>query len=122
MITLTTPPSVNSVLGGASPISYNKLVISHVGIDVINQKIVADIQISPTANPDMQPIPGTLSIHIITAKLTIAVQQLDFYRQVTLTSPQLNSVLTTIIQPAQNTLESGLITLGVIAGVQTTGV
>jgi hypothetical protein len=51
----------------------------------------------------------------------VEVAQLDFYRQVQLNVGQVNSV-NTIITNAQNALEAGLVSLGVIAGAQTTGV
>jgi hypothetical protein len=77
--------------------------------------------ISSSANPDMQSVNGSMTINCVTAKLTIAVPQLDFYRQVTLTGPQNTFVTDNVIRASQNTLESGLVTLGVVAGVQTTG-
>lgn len=122
MITLTTPPSVNSVLGGNAPISYDRFALSFITYDTVNMRVDAQIRITSSANPDMQPVIGNMSINTATAKLTIAVQQLDFYRQVTLTGPQNTFVQDNVIRVAQNTLEAGLISLGVTAGVQAPGV
>lgn len=122
MITLTTPPSVNSVLGGNAPISYDRFALSSITYDTLNMQVTAQIRITSSANPDMQPVTGNLTINTATAKLTIAVQQLDFYRQVTLTGPQNTFVQDNVIRASQNILESGLITLGVTAGVQAPGV
>ena len=122
MITLTTPPSVNSVLGGNAPINYDRFALSSISYDTVSMQVNALIRITSSANPDMQPVTGNLTINTVTAKLTIAVPQLDFYRQVTLTGPQNTIVQDNVIRASQNTLESGLITLGVTAGVQAPGV
>lgn len=121
MITLTTPAQVNSVLGGNAPISYDKFVLSSITYDTVNKVVSARITISSSANPDMQAVDGSMTINCATAKLTIQVQQLDFYRQVVLTGPQNTFVTDNVIRASQNTLESGLVTLGVVAGTQSTG-
>jgi len=120
MITLTTPPEVNTVLGGNTPASYNKFVLSNINFDTVAKVVQATVRISSTALPDMAPIQGTLNINCATAVLTIEAQQLDYYRRVVLTGPQNTSVQTQITN-AQNALESGLVTLGLVAGVQAPG-
>lgn len=120
MITLTTPPQINSVLGGNAPINYNKLVIGPFTFEPATQEVNGNVRITSTTNPDMAAITGTLRIIVATAKLEIAVPQLDFLRRVTLTGPQ-NTAVQNIVRNAQDALESGLVTLGVIAGTQQTG-
>lgn len=120
MITLTTPASINSVLGGNSPVAYPKLVLVPMNLDPINRTISATVRITSTTNPDMQPIMGTLNINAVSGLLEIGVPQLDFLRRVSLNASQKTAV-ETIINNAQNAMESGLITLGVIAGTQSTG-
>lgn len=120
MITLTTPPEINSVLGANAPIPYDKLVVGPFTLDSITLTVNGALRLTSTANPEMQPITGTLTITTATARLEIAVSQLDFYRRVVLTGPQ-NTAVMDIIRNAQNALESGLITLSVIAGVQSVG-
>lgn len=120
MITLTTPPTVNSILGGNAPISYNKFVLSNISYDTVNMQISAQIRLTSTSESSMQPVTGTLRINTQTAVLTIEVQQLDFYRQIVLTGPQ-NSAVQGFITSTQNSLESGLVSLGVIAGIQAAG-
>ena len=121
MITLTTPAQINSVLGGNAPISYNKLVISPFRFDPINKRVDASVQVLSTANPEMQNLDGNLSIDYNTGVLIVSVAQIDFYRRVVLTAGQM-AAINTVVQNAQNALESGLVTLGVIAGTQSTGV
>ena len=122
MITLTTPPQINSVLGGSAPIGYNHLVVAPFTLDPFNLQsgVRGTIRLTSSASPQMQPITGTLTINASSGILTIEVSQLDFYRQVQLSGPQITAVLA-IITNAQNALEAGLVTLGVIAGVQSTG-
>ena len=121
MITLTTPSEVLSVLGGTTRIAYNKFVIAPMNIDPVNKKIDAQVSLTSTAAPEMQPIQGSLRIDLVSGLLTIAVSQLDFYRQVTLTAGQ-KTAIQNVIDAAQNSLESGLVTLGIIAGTQSAGV
>ena len=116
MITLTTPAQVNSVLGGNSPVSYDKLVVGPFTFDPIGMVVNAKLRLTSTASA----IGGTLTITTGTAVLEIAVERLDFYRRVVLTGPQ-NDAVMTIIRNAQNALESGLVSLGVVAGTQSTG-
>jgi hypothetical protein len=120
MITLTNAPVVKSVLGGSATVSYNKLVLSAINYDSVNMLINATVRLTSTAEPSMQPVAGTLKINTQTAVLTIEVQQLDFYRQIVLTGPQ-NTSVQSIITNAQNSLEAGLISVGVVAGTQAPG-
>ncbi len=120
MITLTTPSEVKSVLGGSSTIAYDKFVLSKITYDTVNMTLNATVRITSTVAPDMQPITGNLSANVATAKLEIQVDQLDFYRRISLTGPQ-NTAIENQIRGAQNSSESGLITLALIAGTQATG-
>lgn len=121
MITLTTPPQINSILGGSAPVAYNKLVLGPFTMDGVTQTITGTLRLTSTGSPTMQPIIGTLRISVPSATVVVEVAQLDFYRQITTTSPQNTSVLN-IIEAAQAGLENGLISLGVIAGTRTAGV
>lgn len=104
----------------SSPVAYNKLVVGPFSLDPIAMTITGQLRLTSTGSPDMQPIAGTLTATNATAKLEIAVPQLDFYRRVTLTGPQ-NTAVQNIIRNAQDALESGLISLGVISGTQSLG-
>lgn len=120
MITLTSPEQINSVLGGNVPVSYDKLVIKPFTFDASLMTVRGTLALSSTAEPEMQEITGRLEIDTASARLEIAVQQLDFYRRVALTGPQ-NDAVMTIIRDAQNSLEDGLVSLGVIDGTQAPG-
>lgn len=120
MITLTTPASINSVLGGNVPVAYNHLVISPVTHDPMALTITGTIRMTSTTAPDMQPITGSLNVNASTGKLDVSVPQLDFYRRITMDAPTIQ-VVRDMINAAQNAVEAGLVGMGVIAGTQTTG-
>jgi hypothetical protein len=120
MITLTDPALVKAVLGGTATVGYDKFVLNQITYDTVAQSITSQIRITSTAQPEMQAINGRLTITCATARLEIQVDSLDFYRRIALTGPQ-NTSVQNQIRDAQNALESGLITLAVVAGVQTTG-
>lgn len=121
MITLTTAHQINSVLGGSAPIAYNKLVISPFQLDPVNSAVNGTLRLTSTSNPDMQAITGSLTINTASGVLVIQVEQLDFYRRIVLTTGQRTTV-NNIIANAQNALEAGLVSLGVVAGTQAAGV
>lgn len=120
MITLTTPAQINSVLGGNAPVGYNHLVLAPFSMDPMALTVTGSLRLTSTASPDMQAITGNLRINASSGELVVEVQQLDFYRRIQLSAGQITSVRN-IISNAQNALESGLVSLGVIAGTQSTG-
>lgn len=120
MIALTTPAQINSILGGSAPVAYDHLVISPLTHDPMALTISGTIRLTSTANPDMQPITGRLNVNNSAGTLEVEVQQIDFYRRIRLSGPQITAV-NTLISNAQNAVEQGLINMGVIAGVQSTG-
>lgn len=119
MITLTAPPTVNTVLGGVALVSYDKLVITPFVLDPVTGTVTGSVRMTSTANSAMQPLTGTL--RIASGVLTVEISQVDFFRQIQLSVGQINSV-NAIITNAQNALEAGLVSLGVVAGTQTTGI
>lgn len=120
MITLTTPAQINSVLGGNAPVGYDRLVLAPFSFDPVTLAVSGTVRLTSTAAPQMQPITGALRINASSGELVIEVAQLDFYRRVQLSGPQITAVLN-IIANAQNALEAGLVSLGVVAGVQSPG-
>ena len=120
MITLTTPAQINSVLGGNSPVGYDHLVLTPFSMDPMGLTVSGSLRLTSTASPDMQAIMGSLRINASSGELVVEVQQLDFYRRIQLSAGQITSVRS-IISNAQNALESGLVSLGVISGTQSTG-
>ena len=122
MITLTTAPSINTVLGGNTPVSYNKLVIGPFTMDGVTQTISASLRLTSTAAPTSTPILGSLSINIPGGnEFLLQVPQLDIVRRVVLTSPQATAIIGQI-ETAQAALENGVISLGVVAGTRSSGV
>ncbi len=120
MITLTSPSEVKSVLGGTGTVAYDKFVLAQINYDTVAMTLNATVRITSTGTPDMQPIQGRLQASLATGKLEIQVDQLDFYRRLSLTGPQ-STALEAQIRGSQDALESGLISLALIAGVQAAG-
>ena len=119
MITLTTPPQVRTVLGGASTTEYDRFVLSQIVYDPPAGTINGLVKITSSADPTMNPILGRFKI--AGAILEIEVEQLGVYRRVSLDT-NAQSEVAGYISSAQDTLETGMVSLGVIAGVQATGV
>jgi hypothetical protein len=120
MITLTSPAQINSVLGGSAPVAYDHLIISPITLDPMSLTISGTIRMTSTAAPDMQPITGRLNVNASSGVLEIEVAQLDFYRRIMMSAGQITAVRT-MINNAQNAVEAGLVSMGVIAGTQSTG-
>ncbi len=120
MITLTTPPEVLAVLGGTTKVAYEKMVLTSIAFNTPGLSSNCTFTLTSTSAPEMQPIKGNLQIDTGTARLTLECESLNFFRKVALTGPQ-NSAMQTIIRDAQDAIESGLVSLGLIDGTQQTG-
>lgn len=120
MITLTTAPEIFSVLGGSTKVAYEKMVLSPFSLDPVNQSISGTVRLTSKLSTDMPAITGSFRISVLASELVVEVQQLDFYRRIVLDGAQKNAVLT-IIANAQNAIEAGLVSLGVVAGTQSGG-
>ena len=118
MITLTIPVPVKIKLGANDSVNYDKMVLDNIEISTTGLTINAIVVITSTAVPTKPPITGALSIQ--GGFLQIQVERLDFYERIQLTNPQITAI-TTIIRNAQNGLEVGLGSLGVVSGAQSTG-
>lgn len=120
MITLTTPAQINSVLGGNAPVGYNRTVLAPIVMDPVARKITGTLRLTSSTVPDMPVITGSMTIDLGPGSLEVRVEQLDFYRKLQLSGPQITTVQGWI-NTAQNNIEAGLIAVGVIAGTQSTG-
>jgi len=118
MITLTLPVPISTVLGADTKINYDTLVICPITYDLINLTISATIKLTSSGNIAMKPIYGSVTANLINFKLDLDVPRMDFSRSINLSAPQI-SAIKTLLTNSQNAIESGLIDLGVIAGVQT---
>jgi hypothetical protein len=121
MITMTTPEVINTVLGGNVPVNYDKIVLSPINFDPVNQLIAANVRMSSTASPNQQTITGTLTVKTLTSELILEVPQISFYRRMLLNTGQ-NTAISNQIETAQAQVENGVITLGVVAGTRSGGV
>jgi hypothetical protein len=120
MITLTTPSQINSILGGNAPVSYDKLVVSPMNFNPVDQTIVGQIRLTSTADPAMDAVTGSLRVDVSKSELLIDVPQVDFRRRIVLSAGQKTSVLS-MIESAQASVENGLVALAVISGTRSAG-
>lgn len=121
MITLTTVPQVQSVLGGNTPIGYDKLVIGDVRHDIIGKVITAQIRLTSTANTQMEALPGTLIIKHASSEAILTIDHPAFRRRLLLSSPQVTAVQANL-DDCQADLENAVISLGIVAGTRSAGV
>ena len=123
MIIITNPPTVTKKLGSVAPedlVACDKLVVSPVSLNVVDQTIAGTLRITSSTIPIVQPITGNLQVNVPAATLRIEIPQLDFYRTVTLDSAS-NTAVLKIISDAQDAIENGLVAMGLIAGTQSAG-
>lgn len=120
MIALTTPHAVNSVLGGDTPINYDHVVLSPITFNPIARTVTATVRLTSTVSPNMDVVTGSLTVDLGPGILVFKVEQLDILRRMQLSGAQITAVQN-ILNSAQNQIESGLISVGVVAGTQSTG-
>lgn len=119
-ITLTTPAQINSVLGGNVLIDYDHVVLAPVTTNATTNTVVATVRLTSSTAPDMDVISGSLNINAGSGVLVFTVPQLDMVRKMQLSAGQITAVLN-IISDTQDALESGLISIAVVDGIQSTG-
>ena len=119
MITLTNPIQVPTVLGSATKTSYDKLVMSMINYDVPAKVITGQCLLTATGNPAAMPIQGTFNIPSA-GTLTISIPSLSFYASAILSAPQ-TAAVQGWITAGQNSIEAGLLAIGLASGVQANG-
>jgi hypothetical protein len=121
MITLTNPAKVSTVLGSAALTNYDRLDLLTIVMDVANKSISGQCQLVSSGTPTATPIIGSYSIPTTgSAQLAISIPNIPFFATLPLTSAQ-QATVQNWVQTTQNTIESGLVAVGVVAGVQSTG-
>lgn len=122
MITLTTPISVPNRLGSNSTTAYDKLRIVSINSDAVSMSINAQVQLLVSANPSQPIISGSLMIVATGGSpvCTIQVPTLNFYAGVALSGAQVTTIQSWITT-LENNIESGLISIVLVAGTQATG-
>lgn len=119
-ITLTTAPQINTILGGNTLVSYDHVVLSPINFNQESNVINAGVRLTSSSDPNMDVIQGRLLIDTSAGTLTFTVEQLDMVRKMNLSAGQITAA-NLIKSDAADALESGLISLGVVAGTQSTG-
>jgi hypothetical protein len=121
MITLATPSTVPTTLGGTGKTNYDRLDITTLMFDVVNKTVSGQCQLLSSADPQAAPISGSYNIPTTgTAPLNVAIPSLGFFASLTPTTAQ-QATVQSWIQAAQTQVEAGLVALAVVAGVQSPG-
>ena len=120
MITLTTPHALRVVLGGATTVGYDKMVVDSVQHNPVQRSIRSQIRLTATTDPDMPPVQGRCDIDLPTAKLLFEIDQLDIRIVSPLTAGQVTAAQGWI-DDSQKSLEDGLISIGAIDGTRSAG-
>jgi hypothetical protein len=123
MITLTTSKAVPIVLGGSATVNYDKLVVTSIGYDTISKTISGNCKVVCTLDAAQTPYLGTYTIfpQASPATISISIPSFPFNRTVNLTAGQITAVLGWF-DTVQAQIEGGFITVGEVAGTQSTGV
>lgn len=121
MITLDIPVVVNKTLGGNDPVSFDKLVAVKTEAFPVTAQINAQIRLTASADPTMDPFMGSVKIDAASGTMLFEIPQLDFKRRIAMSAAQ-RSAATAFIASKQDGVESTFITLGAVAGVQSAGV
>ncbi len=119
-ITLTTPPSLNNTLGGSTSVSYDHVVMSPLSFDAVNKTISGTARITASASPKADVVTGTLRIDISKNILVFNIEQLDLIHKSELSPAQIIAVQG-MLDDAQASIEAGLVSIGVIDGIQSVG-
>jgi len=113
---------VPTTLGSSATVGYNKLRIVSINADPFSMTINAQVQLMVSSIPAQPMIFGTLSIVATgaTPGCTLQIPNLNFNASVSLAGANLSAVAGWITG-LQNNIESGLITIAEVAGVQSAG-
>ncbi len=122
MITLTTVPLVQSVLGGNAPVGYDKFVVQAVRYEVVDKTITATLRLTSTGSPNMEALTGSLVIrHGAQDAVLSFTSGVLFTRRIALTAGQRTAVQT-LLDDAQADIENGVISLGLVEGTRANGI
>ena len=119
-ITLTTPPSLNNILGGNNLVEYDHVVLSPLTFSPTDLTVAGTVRLTSSVNTDADVVTGTVTINASTGTVTFIIANLDIHHKTTLSAAQITAV-TGYISSAQDSIEAGLVTIGVVAGTQSTG-
>ena len=119
MITLSTPPQVKTVLGGAGSVSYDKFVLTQIVYDTSLRTINGLGKLSSSTNTDVPVLDARYKF--AGPILEIDVERLNFLARVKMDAAA-QAIVQEYITNAQNAIEQGMIALGALAGTQKNGI
>jgi hypothetical protein len=120
MIRLTNPISVVLALGGNTSAQYNLTVLAPLTADVVARTCSGTVRITSEANPEMQPVLGQLVISTNAGTVQLRIDKFDYDRTLPLDAGQVTYVRNAMAT-FQQAMESGLVSIGLIAGAAVAG-
>jgi hypothetical protein len=120
VITLTNPIPVVLALGGNTNALYNITVLAPLTADVVRQTCAGTVRITSSANPEMQPVLGSLVIDTNAATVQLRIDKFDYDRTITLNASGITYVRNAMAT-FQQALETGLVNIGMVTGVASAG-
>lgn len=120
MITLTLAETVKTQIGGSGTVSYERVVLSPITFDPVERTIKGRVRLISTSLAAAEVVFGAFEILLGPGVLTFRMDQKGVARRVELSGAQITAAQN-ILNDAQNALESGFISLGVIPGTQSAG-
>lgn len=117
MITLTSPIAILDVLGGTGMVGYESAVLTALNINTENDSANGSLELRSSAT-NRPPIRG--SVRILTnvdPSIIIEFPDLGFFKKVVLSAAQASTV-SNIFKALKADVEGGLVSLGLVAGMQ----
>lgn len=117
MITLTNPFKILDVLGGLATVDYETVVIVSLNVDTERDSATGRLELRSSAlsRPN---VPGSLRILTnVDPSIVVEFPDLGYFKKVSLSGAQASTV-SSVLQAFQADVESGLVSLGLVAGVQ----
>jgi hypothetical protein len=116
-INLTVPESVRSEIGGSGTANYDKIRTTRIEVDPQDNTLFATIEIYSSSDAALPAYEGTYIVNTESSQARLEIPGLAFQTGLTLTAPQVTSVINSIDSHRDN-VESSMISFGVVDGTQ----
>jgi hypothetical protein len=117
MITLTNPFKILDVLGGITMVDYETVVVTSLNVNTVSDGATGSCELRSSAN-NRPTLRGNLRILTnVDPSIIVEFPDLGFFKKVVLSSGQASTV-SNVFKTLKADVESGLVTLGLVDGVQ----
>ena len=116
-IVLTIPESVRSEIGGTGTVEYDKIRTVSIRVDPQNNILIANVEIFASSDNAQPAYAGTYAVDTGAATARLEIPGLGFQTGLTLSPPQVTSVINAI-DAFRDDVEGSTISFGVVDGTQ----